>query len=128
MKLNLKNWHDRLKLVLLIAFVFVFLALAVYVSTIIRYGSYECPIHRLTGFDCPGCGGTRMVKAILRLDFESAFLFNPYMFMTLPIMTVAMTCEVIRYILKGKINEHLDDVLIVYAIFTLTFGIIRNII
>ena len=29
-------------------------------------GLYHCPIHALTGLLCPGCGGTRSIKALLQ--------------------------------------------------------------
>lgn len=40
----------------------------------------ECPWKKNFGIDCPGCGSTRMIKAILRLDFYQAFRYNPLIF------------------------------------------------
>ena len=128
MMLKLDRKSDRLKLVLLIASIVVSFAVLTYVSTIYRYGEYECPVHKLTGLQCPGCGGTRMLKSIMRFDIKSAFLFNPYMLVTTPIMSLSISYEAIKYILTGKINKHFDKFLICYAILTMTFGILRNII
>ncbi len=36
-----------------------------------------CLFHRMTGLNCPGCGGTRAISAMLRLDFAAAFWYNP---------------------------------------------------
>ena len=36
-----------------------------------------CLFHRVTGLNCPGCGGTRAISAMLRLDFAAAFWYNP---------------------------------------------------
>lgn len=36
-----------------------------------------CLFHRVTGLNCPGCGGTRALSAMLRLDFATAFWYNP---------------------------------------------------
>ncbi|MGI6108357.1 MAG: DUF2752 domain-containing protein [Eubacteriaceae bacterium] len=44
-----------------------------------------CDFYRMTGFYCPGCGGTRAVLALLSGDFAGAFLFHPfvpYLFVT----------------------------------------------
>ena len=35
-----------------------------------------CLFNYLTGYQCPGCGNTRSVLSILRLDFISAVKFN----------------------------------------------------
>lgn len=128
MKLNLSLRKDRLKLVLMVVIGASTLAFMTYISTIYRYGQYECPIRKLTGLECPGCGGTRMLKSILKLDIKSAFLFNPYMFITLPIISAFTTVETTRYVLKGKVSKLFDKILIIYAICTLAFGILRNII
>ena len=37
---------------------------------------YACPFHKLTGYDCPGCGMTRACMAILHGDFLLSFRFN----------------------------------------------------
>lgn len=34
--------------------------------------SLPCPVYALTGLYCPGCGVTRMLLALLRLDFAAA--------------------------------------------------------
>ena len=41
-----------------------------------------CMFNRFTGYLCPGCGTSRMALAMLRLDFSSAFRFNPVAFVT----------------------------------------------
>ena len=40
-----------------------------------------CPFHYLTGWDCPFCGGQRMVWAMLHGRFGEAFLLNPVAFL-----------------------------------------------
>lgn len=43
-------------------------------------GPIVCPIRLLTGFTCPGCGGTRALGAISTGDFQSAWNLNPLTF------------------------------------------------
>ncbi len=38
---------------------------------------FGCPIKRITGLPCPGCGMTRGCAALLRLDFAEAFRWHP---------------------------------------------------
>ncbi|WP_222598234.1 DUF2752 domain-containing protein [Lentzea tibetensis] len=39
----------------------------------------RCPFNWLTGWDCPACGSTRMVHALLHGDFAAAWDFNAVM-------------------------------------------------
>lgn len=38
----------------------------------------ECAFKRVTGFYCPGCGGTRAVDALLSGHFLKAFIYHPF--------------------------------------------------
>lgn len=41
----------------------------------------NCPIKALLGVPCPGCGMTRAVLALLRLDFAGAASMHPLVFL-----------------------------------------------
>lgn len=48
-----------------------------------------CPIHYLTGISCPGCGMSRSVLALLRLDFSAALYYHPlipYLLVAAPVL------------------------------------------
>ena len=64
-----------------------------------------CLFKWLFHIECPGCGITRACLSVLRLDFASAFEFNP-MFWSVPILFVL-------YLLDGKIfnREWIGNVL-----------------
>ena len=38
---------------------------------------YVCPARYLTGMYCPGCGATRALNSLLKLDFISSLKYNP---------------------------------------------------
>lgn len=40
----------------------------------------QCVFHAVTGLDCPGCGTTRALHALLHGDVAAAFRFNPMLF------------------------------------------------
>lgn len=44
-----------------------------------------CPIKFITGVSCPGCGMTRAILSVLRLDFAGAFHYHPLFFLA-PVM------------------------------------------
>ncbi len=43
-------------------------------------GPILCPMRLLTGFPCPGCGGTRAMGAICLGQFDKAWSLNPLTF------------------------------------------------
>ncbi|MER5867704.1 DUF2752 domain-containing protein [Kitasatospora sp. NPDC002040] len=47
-----------------------------------------CPWRRLTGLQCPGCGGTRMAYDLLHGDLAAAWADNAALLLTLPVLAV----------------------------------------
>ncbi|WP_406692326.1 DUF2752 domain-containing protein [Saccharopolyspora sp. ID03-671] len=45
-----------------------------------------CPIKLLTGLDCPGCGGTRMLFSLLHADLPAAWHYNALAVLLLPLL------------------------------------------
>ena len=43
-----------------------------------------CPLHALTGLDCPTCGGLRAAHLLLHGNLRAAFALNPFLFFALP--------------------------------------------
>ncbi len=48
----------------------------VYALLTVGKEGFECVFHRTTGFLCPGCGGSRAVLSLIRLDIISALKYN----------------------------------------------------
>ena len=46
----------------------------------------KCPLHALTGLDCPGCGTARAVHAAAHGDFRSAIRFNAILVVAVPFL------------------------------------------
>lgn len=44
-----------------------------------------CAFHSLTGLYCPGCGGTRAVKALLLGEFRMSFQYHPLVLYTVAV-------------------------------------------
>lgn len=57
----------------------------------------HCPIRRLIGIPCPGCGMTRAWKCLLQLDLPGAFSHHP-MFWSVPLVAlfVLYDCRLFR--------------------------------
>ena len=87
-----------------------------------------CPIHLLTGLDCPGCGNTRAAQALMRLDFAAAFNYNLLFPVEFGYLAWVIILSSIRYLKKGDFSYRppflpLD---ITVGILIIAWGIIRN--
>ena len=47
-----------------------------------------CPVPRLTGLDCPGCGGLRAVNDLTNLDLAGAASSNLLLVLVMPVLVV----------------------------------------
>ena len=84
----------------------------------------KCPFNELTGLHCSGCGITRLVVSILRLDFYQAFRYNPLIFIFLICGIIYVLYSLIRY---KKIKQLDKRVTIAVLVIAVIFGILRNI-
>lgn len=106
---------------LLLLFLIVYLLLGNYFHLYI-----DCPIKKITGLYCPGCGITRMFLSILKLDFYQAFRYNPLLFITLPVFAFF----IINSILTQKeplYNKVSNKIWIAVIILFISYGVLRNI-
>ena len=51
-------------------------AFLVYAFLTVGKEGYECVFRKVTGLICPGCGGSRAVLSLFRLDIVSAIKYN----------------------------------------------------
>ncbi len=79
---GLKHIKERVQLCISIFFIYLFLSL-------LHVG---CPIKFLTGISCPGCGMTRAVISVFRLNFKEAFHYHP-LFLITPVMLCLFLLE-----------------------------------
>ena len=87
-----------------------------------------CPVFYTLGLECPGCGVTRMIVAFVKLDFSASFAYNPFLFITSPVIFLCLFVSEYRYL---KYGEHtlgkFRYLLWVELVFAIVFGILRNI-
>lgn len=60
------------------------LALGVYYGATWLLLGESCPMRLITGFPCPGCGGTRAALLLARGRLPEAFRMNPAIFVWIP--------------------------------------------
>lgn len=103
-------------LILLISYLYLGNKLNVYIN---------CPIKEITGLYCPGCGITRMLQAILQLNFYQAFRYNPLLFISLPFF-IFFTIEGIITKKDPLYNKIPNKILITIIKIFIIYGILRN--
>lgn len=85
-----------------------------------------CPIHKFTGFYCPGCGITRLLFSLIKLDFYQAFRYNPLVFI---LIIIGILYQLIKLILK-KFNIYItipNYIWYILLILVIIYGILRNV-
>lgn len=88
-----------------------------------------CPIKKVTGLYCPGCGVTRMLLSILKGNFYQAFRYNPLIFILLPFFIIYYLDYLYCSTKKKKPSFSRLEPGIWYVLITifLVYGVLRNI-
>lgn len=86
----------------------------------------ECPWNSMFGYDCGGCGTTRMMFSLLHLDFYQAFRYNPFMFILLIIIIIYMLYVVICLLRKKEYVKIGKKTIITIIVLLIIFTIVRN--
>lgn len=69
------------------------------IHRIARQG-FPCLFHLFTGLYCPGCGGTRAVRALLGGDFRMSFQYHPLVLYTAVVMAAEVASYTVSRVLK----------------------------
>ena len=112
--------------IFIIIILFVILLIYYFLNKSLNIG-IPCLFHEITGLYCPGCGVTRLVFSLLKLDFYRAFRANPLIFILLIISSIYL---VIKFLLNKiwKINLTIPNyIYYIILVIVILFGILRNI-
>ena len=108
----------------------VVIAIPVIYYFLYKNGIYiKCIFHEITGFECPGCGVTRMFIKLLELDFKSAFVYNPLVFILLPFLIPYLLYIIFVWVFEKKdiiTSKIPKSVLYILIVIAIIFGILRN--
>lgn len=94
-----------------------------------QYSFYPvCPVHEFLHLQCPGCGATRAVAALLRGNITEAMRFNALVTLVLPIAAVYGLSNYGRFVQRETIHWPQPPRAVVYAGFGVAaiFTAIRN--
>lgn len=82
-----------------------------------------CVFYKVTNLYCSGCGITRAIISLLKLDFYQAFRYNPLVIILLPLLLIY---NIYIWIFNGK-KKLPQCVWVVLLIIVILYGILRNI-
>ena len=69
----------------------------------ISFGDF-CVLNRLTGFYCPGCGGTRALLCLIHGDIISSFIYHPAVLYFSVLFIIFYASQTLRYVTHGRIH------------------------
>lgn len=107
--------------------IFIGSAFAVFIAVLLF--RIPCLFYSITSLQCPGCGTTRMIYALLNLDFKSAFHYNPAIMLLSPVFVYMIIVNAISYIKTGQFtNTKIYNIIVASSIVVLViFTIYRNV-
>lgn len=92
-----------------------------------EYWLFSCPLYQLTGWECPFCGGQRMVHALLHADVMAAFHFNPFLFLCSPFLLIWGIYLLFPSLFPSCCSRLFNDRTFFLFLFAfLLWGIVRN--
>ena len=89
----------------------------------------ECALHAMTGYYCPGCGGSRAVLALLNGHPMKSALYHPFFFYGVCAGGWFMLSQTIERLSRGrlKIGMHYRDIYLWIAIVLIVINwIVKN--
>ena len=98
------------------------IAIIAYFAIFRKYIYTICPVVLLTVIPCPGCGMTRALMCVLRLDFAGAWKMHPFIY---PIMILAIWFFYNRYLREDKGKKAWFTAVIVVAAAMILFYVWR---
>jgi Protein of unknown function (DUF2752) len=88
----------------------------------------NCPFHAMTGLNCPGCGVTRGIHALLNGDVLTALHFNLLLVIIIPALIYAIYIMV-AVSFRGRpltLPKQSPTVVYIVLVIFLVFAVLRN--
>ena len=104
------------------------IAAVVYFFNPSAYGFYPvCQFHRLTGLNCPGCGATRALYALLHGDFSTALRDNVLLVVAIPAAAARGAWFALNRLRRRPNGKFFPPSLLIPLLVVMgVFGVLRN--
>lgn len=107
----------------------IFICGMIYAAAVSAIGwGIPCLFRVMTGLKCPGCGVSRMCLSLLRLDFKTAWEYNPAVMALLPLGAAVFIDMSVKYVKTGSHTPgRFSNAAMIFMIAVLlVFGVVRN--
>lgn len=86
----------------------------------------QCTFYRFTGLYCPGCGGTRAMRALFNGELAESFIYHPFVLYSALLGGWFMMSQTVERISRGriKIAMHFRDVYIWIALAIIVVNVV----
>lgn len=101
----------------------------VYLEFVSRSGyGIPCLFHQCTGLECPGCGMTRAMIALLHFDLKAAWRMNALSVTLLPLLLLYLLFRKLKQRRTDELQFSVAELLflLILLIGTLAYGVLRN--
>lgn len=75
----------------------------------------HCYFHKMFGYYCFGCGGTRAIVALTQGKLIESFLYHPFVIYTFVVYLSFVISNILNRITKGKIHAFLFHPVVFYV-------------
>lgn len=121
-----KDQRSRRRKVILDYISYLLLGFSYLIFCLFSGHSLPCPFHAVTGLDCPGCGFTRMMLAIIHGDISGAFEANPALLLGGPLLLGQILRRDSHWIRTGRYPSEPAWRIVGWFTYFLTFTLWRN--
>lgn len=90
--------------------------------------TFKCFINEITGWNCPGCGVTRMFASFIKFNILEGVRYNYFLGITFPFVVFVLGYSSYLYIKDRKSGKLFNVFCYLYIFLLLIWGIVRNII
>jgi hypothetical protein len=109
---------------IIISILFLIFVIAFILISYLNKKGVDCPFYHYFGYYCFLCGATRSTWALIDMQFQQAFLYNPMYFLMLPYLIIKYIQITYDYIKNNKFEFTKDMALLLIC--ACTFMVSRN--
>lgn len=101
--------NRRWKMAGLAAIAVAFVLGMVFTAEQMATGPTFCAFRLLSGLDCPGCGMTRALAALLHGDVETAVVLHPMVVVVFPVLVALLLAGMLEFLWRRPVLDNIPE-------------------